>query len=462
MHKNRFRWWRRTQRMLSEDQLAARNKYLEAALQQQKRGGVLLAVRARWVALMVVGILLPFLNPQWSVLYYEAFLLAFAGIGWLQVRFARVGRSRTELWLILLDLALLTFVLVYPSPFQDPPLPATFNYLFNNFIYFFILLAGYTLSYSWRTVFGIGTWVAVLWLGAMGWVLLQPAGMTELSEAIRAHIGPYADVLKIIDPSHVNIGGRVQEVVVFYIVAAILGLNGRRNLMMLQRQADAARQRANLARYFPPTVVDRFADSDDVLGAVRAQSVAVMFIDIVGFTRLAEKMSPAEVIGSLRDFHKILEETIFRHHGTLDKFLGDGVMATFGTPESGPNDALNALACAGEVLERTDQMNADRAAAGQAALPVSIGLHYGPVILGDIGSERRLEFAALGDVVNVASRLEAKTRELAVRMLVSDDCVEEARRTSPDRCDTLLAAGYRNQGEILLRGRDVAVSVWAL
>ena len=226
-------------------------------------------------------------------------------------------------------------------------------------------------------------------------------------------------------------------------------------------QATAARERANLARYFPPTIVDQLADLDQPLGAVRAQPVAVMFADIVGFTRLAEKQEPGQIIGLLRQFHALMERAIFDHEGTLDKFLGDGVMTTFGTPSAGQSDATNALRCAHAMLAAVQAWNEERARAGHAPVRLSIGMHYGEVVLGDIGSERRLEFAVLGDVVNVASRLEERSRQLDCQVVVSDELVRQARREAGAAADPPLA-DFQAAEPQSLRGRDEPVAVWTL
>ncbi len=183
-----------------------------------------------------------------------------------------------------------------------------------------------------------------------------------------------------------------------------------------------------------------------------------MFVDIVGFTRLSEALSAERVIEFLRAYHAILERTIFEHDGTLDKFLGDGVMATFGTPNVGPRDAANALTCAGAITAAIDLWNAGRLENDLAPIRVSIGIHYGPVILGDLGSERRLEFAILGDTVNVASRLEQLTRTLGCRIAVSDD-VMSAMREQTENVDEI-ARSFRNMGPQSLHGRTQSITVW--
>ncbi len=163
----------------------------------------------------------------------------------------------------------------------------------------------------------------------------------------------------------------------------------------------------------------------------------------------------------LREFHARLEQAVFDNGGTLDKFLGDGVMATFGTPAPGEHDAGNALACARAMLSAIDEWNREREARGAAPIRLSIGIHHGAVVLGDIGSERRLEFAVIGDVVNVASRLETLTREIDAQVALSQELVSAIRDEAGGNSEALLA-GLRDRGPQRLRGRDDSVSVWAL
>jgi adenylate cyclase len=161
--------------------------------------------------------------------------------------------------------------------------------------------------------------------------------------------------------------------------------------------------------------------------------VAVLFADVQGFTALAEGLSPQGTMDLLRGFHARMAEAVFRHQGTLDKFIGDGLMATFGTPEPGPDDAARALACARDMLATLDAWNRERAAAGEPPLAVGIGLHLGPVTTGDIGGAARFEFAVIGDTVNVASRLERLTRELGTPLVVSDASCGAWRAGCPGR-----------------------------
>ena len=448
-------------RGLREDDLARTNPYLREASSANKREGLRLAVRARWVALAIIALLIPYLNFTWETLYYEVLLLGFALIGWAQLRVGRVGQSRQELFLIFCDLALLTFIMVVPNPFRVDFWPTAFQYELSEFSYFYVLLAFGTMAYSWRTVIGFGIWTAGLSITALILVVLFGTEIPELSQKVAVAYAGYERMLEFVDPNDPKIPVRVQEIVVFLIVAGTLALNSRRTQQLIIRQAEVARQRANLSRHFPPNMVDQMAERNQPLGEVRSQAVAVMFVDIVGFTRVAERQTPDDVVALLREFHGRMESAVFDQHGTLDKFLGDGLMATFGTPDPGSHDASNAVRCGRTMLADIDSWNRERKAAGAEPIEISIGLHYGTVVLGDIGSTRRLEYAVLGDTVNVASRLEELTRSLGVRMAISDDLAKAVRDDPAADVETLLS-GLAHGGSQSLRGRDEPIAVRTL
>ena len=432
-------------------------KFAEAALADSKREGLWLAVRARWVALAVIALTLPIMNPHWEVIYYIVSLGLFAVIGWAQLKVGKAGVSRPELFLMFCDLALLTFIAVVPNPWSPGGWPIGMQFRFNTFIYFFVLLATAPLAYSWRTVIAMGTWTAALWAVGVGWVWLQPETHAALAERVRAAVGSDVRMFALIDPTAIHIAARFQEIVVFLIVAVTLAVAVRRSNALLVSHAGIERERTNLARYFSPNVVEQLSKNDEPLKQVRTENVAVLFADIVGFTAYADGRSPAEVIGTLRRFHERMEREIFRHEGTLDKYLGDGLMATFGTPFPGASDAGNALRCAQTMLGAIDDLNRERGHRGEPPIRISIGLHYGQVVLGDIGLNR-LEFAVIGTTVNAASRLESLTREFGCAIIASDDLVQRARAetSSSDADFTHLVA----QPPQAIRGLEQPLGIW--
>ncbi len=154
------------------------------------------------------------------------------------------------------------------------------------------------------------------------------------------------------------------------------------------------------------------------LGGAR-KNVCVLFSDIRGFTRRSEGQEPEAVIAFLNRYFTAMVEAIHAHGGTLDKFIGDGIMAFFGAPEPHQNAAQDAFECARDMLTRLDALNREFAAEGIDPIHIGIGLHLGDVIVGHIGSEARHEYSAIGDPVNVASRLESLTKEVGYPIVCS-------------------------------------------
>jgi adenylate cyclase len=226
-----------------------------------------------------------------------------------------------------------------------------------------------------------------------------------------------------------------------------------------RRRAAAERARANLARYFSPNLVGLLADRDEPLGPVRREIVAVLFVDIVGFTRMIERMPPEAAVAMLREFHERMAAEIFTCSGTIDKYVGDSIFAVFGLPTAGAQDAANALCCAGRMLAALEAWNGERSRRGEPALSVGIGINYGPAVLGDVGSEQGLSFTVIGDTVNTASRLQGLTRELKAPLVVADAIVSNINGTQSPELMTLLGQ-LQNQGERALRGRSGTVCIW--
>jgi adenylate cyclase len=192
---------------------------------------------------------------------------------------------------------------------------------------------------------------------------------------------------------------------------------------VLKSTVELEKSRANYSRYFSPDVRDEIESSTNNANekSSRDLTVAVMFTDIVGFTKLSEKMQPKEVLELLSEYQTLMVDAIFQHKGTVDKFIGDAVMANFGTPKSHGNDAQNAFDCALLMNKKLSDWNIEREKKGLVKIEHRIGIHYGPCVAGNMGSEQRVEFAVIGDVVNVASRICDACKEFDTNFLVSLD-----------------------------------------
>src|SRR5262249_3315163 len=187
--------------------------------------------------------------------------------------------------------------------------------------------------------------------------------------------------------------------------------------------------------------------------------VAVLFVDIVGFTGMAEQMAPEAVVAMLRDYHERMTAQIFACGGTVEKYIGDEIFAVFGVPTATDNDAANALDCASKMLEALDCWNAERVRNGETPLAIGIGLNYGPAVLGDVGSEHSFSFTVIGDTVNTASRLQRLTRTLETPLVIGGSLVE-AIDSGGSNTAAALASQLHDRGEQALRGRAGAVKIW--
>jgi adenylate cyclase len=178
------------------------------------------------------------------------------------------------------------------------------------------------------------------------------------------------------------------------------------NAELAQKIEKEAIARAELSRFLAPAVAEAVVSGKvEFLRVGRLAEVSVIFVDIRGFTSMAEAESPQETVAMLNTFFTAMANVIFKYEGNLDKFIGDCVMATWGPPITHPDDGARALKCALEMLEAVNEMNAKREAGGRKAIEVGIGVNTGQAVVGYIGSSERHEFTAIGDSVNTSSRL---------------------------------------------------------
>ena len=190
-----------------------------------------------------------------------------------------------------------------------------------------------------------------------------------------------------------------------------------------------AMQRAQLSRFLSPALVEQAARGTiEMSKGGELTELTILFSDIRGFTSLSENMPPQEVVRMLNDYFELMVDILFEHNGMLDKFIGDAMMGLWGAPVRRPDDALQAVRAAVKMQKRLREWNEDRAAAGKFPIQVGIGLHTGQVVVGNMGSSKALSYTAIGDGVNLASRLCGVAREGMV--VISEEC---ARRAGKDQ-----------------------------
>ena len=245
------------------------------------------------------------------------------------------------------------------------------------------------------------------------------------------------------------------------IAIAVAGLFGYRLTTIVRTSLDGEVSRTIFRRFLPEHLVERARhDPLGVIGEARSLDATLLFTDLRNFTALAESMRPSDLLDYLNEVQGRLAGIVIRHGGTVDKFLGDGMLAVFGTPQRSRDHAQAGIAAATEIITSVSLLNQARRERGEAAADIGLGLHTGNVIAGCIGSGARLEFTVVGDAVNATARIEGLTKELGVTALVSEETVKRAETTAPD---VSAAVGRLTRyGEVSLRGRIAPISVYSL
>lgn len=210
------------------------------------------------------------------------------------------------------------------------------------------------------------------------------------------------------------------------------------------------RHRERLLRYLPAELVEAVEQGKvDIEPGGERRNVTVLMADIRGFTQLCEQHDPEIVTRLLNRYFAQMSDIIFLHDGMIDKFIGDAIMAVFGTPTKESNNAKNAIAAATKMIQSLTALNQELSKEGLPQIKIGIGIHSGDAIAGNVGSISRMDYTVIGDTVNVAARIESQTKALGHVLLVSEQTKIES------RLDNLLQAG-----EVTLKGKSQTVGLY--
>ncbi|MEN9529438.1 MAG: hypothetical protein RI932_1311 [Pseudomonadota bacterium] len=244
-------------------------------------------------------------------------------------------------------------------------------------------------------------------------------------------------------------------VAVVLLIAAVVAthIKSSRLHVLVKRSFDEHMRLEKLTRYFSPSVAQVLqSNQEDLPQSGRELDVTVLFADIRDFTKISSTLSGQDVVKLLNEVHEHLVKCIFETGGTLDKYIGDGVMAYFGAPVGNLRHADQAVECALKMRRAITELNGIRAARGEDALRIGIGIHSGIAVVGDVGAQFRREFTVIGDTVNTASRIESLTKKHGVDILLSEDV----------RTRLAVTRDLVFQGEDVLRGKNSSISTYAL
>lgn len=221
-------------------------------------------------------------------------------------------------------------------------------------------------------------------------------------------------------------------------------------------QKKEAKIRNIFQRYVPQEVIDRFFEHPESMLVGDNRVVSVLFSDIRSFTSISEGMMPDDLVNSLNAYFSIMVDIIMNHNGVVDKYIGDAIMAFFGAPVKREDDALQSVMAGIEMGESLDEFNRNQVAAGKPEFHIGIGLNYGVVTVGNIGTERKMDYTVIGDMVNLASRLEGLTKTYKQELIISESLQKKVKDHLPCRhIDRVAVKGKKTGTDIFTAKRTL-------
>lgn len=389
--------------------------------------------------------------------------LAFAPAGLIQLWFSRFEQPNRWLKYVVLtiDVAMLAFLAMTVPPYMvTSDFAGTIEetiraYREQDMQILYILFAWVLISQSVRLVLYFGALLWLAWLTQFVFVLTLPDAFTiELLPDILE--GAPMSVIerhpRYIDP---DIAGQNMGLILILVLSFTVVI--RRSRRLTARLFKAEQSRSALSRYFSPDIIDRVITERQSGQCSSRRDTVILFADLVEFTREAEALPPQEVFELLREFHGVVESEVFAHKGTLEKYIGDAVLATFGGIEGSDDDACRALSCAMALQDAMSTLNRRRIERGARPLELAIGLHFGPTVSGIIGEGRNMAFVVTGASVAVANRVQAEARRLGADIVLSDSFAARCRREG--ECEARMQ-GFDLEPACRLKGLTQPVSLW--
>jgi len=210
-------------------------------------------------------------------------------------------------------------------------------------------------------------------------------------------------------------------------------------------------------KYVPNNVIEKFFASPEKMLIGDNRKLSILFSDIRSFTTISEGMAPDDLVNSLNRYFTGQVDIIYNRNGIVDKYIGDAIMAFWGAPEKHDDDALQSVLSGLEMIEAVTKFNENQKKLGKCEFHIGIGLNYGEVTVGNIGSERKMDYTVIGDAVNLASRMEGLTKTYHSEILISESLFEELRSASPDS-----GLHYRLLDMVAVKGKTKGVKIFTV
>jgi adenylate cyclase len=309
---------------------------------------------------------------------------------------------------VIIDLGLL-MVLIWGFHVQYGQPPAFYLKVPTLFTAF-IFIALRALRFEVRYVVLAGLAAAAGWASLVAYAIVVTPGDVVMRDFVGYMTG-----------NRILIGAEIEKILAILVVTAVLALAIARARRLLVRAAIDGAAARDLARFFDPEVAERIRGAEAPLkaGEGEARDAAILFLDIRDFTRLGTELAPSALMALLTEYQARLVPLIQQHGGVIDKFLGDGILATFGAAHRSARHAAEALEAVDAVMAEAARWRSERARRGQPPLAIHAGLAVGCIVFGAVGDEQRLEYTVIGDAVNLAAKVEKHNKLEGTRALAT-------------------------------------------
>jgi adenylate cyclase len=396
-----------------------------AIVHQQERSEILIA----WVQLAIIGLIATVYEttsmPGGVVQYDFSFeTQVFAAYGaFCLVRLVLAYRRLLRPWMlyvsVVADMALLMgLIFSFPLKYAQP---AAFYLKVPTLLYVFLFIALRALRFEARFVLFAGLTAVAGWIALVLYVLSGKGGPEDARTD---------DFVEYMTSNVLLMHAEADKIIAILLTTVVLAVAIARARHLLIRAVSEGAAARDLSRFFDPGVADRIRSAHISIkaGEGELRDAAILTVDLRGFTRLSTELAPAGVMKLLQDYQARICPLIIGNGGSIDKFLGDGILASFGAVAPSATAAADALRAADAVLEAADRWIEERRAGGLAPLTIGLALAAGQVVFGAVGDGERLEFTVIGDAVNFTAKLEKHNKDEGTRALTDDKTYALARQ----------------------------------